>query len=248
MQGCIISMLLLLASIACTLLPVSGYLRDGETTLMAGASPASILATAMTPTSKLIHQVPAVGPTENPPIQELVVAFPTLSITSTTTVEPTILAPVTTPTSNSLEDAFVARVEPAAIVPPPPIVNPAVNPVPPVPAPTPTSSGSSMTTSTSASHAMTSFSNVPFVTVQWVETFIGGTYSTWWPHTISIDFKPQRSAAPAPGRGEIGMGTLTGKTGQTQTVVEVVAAAATQDSGWTKGIAAMAGVGIMGIL
>ncbi|EMD87879.1 hypothetical protein COCHEDRAFT_1182927 [Bipolaris maydis C5] len=143
MQGCIISMLLLLASIACTLLPVSGYLRDGETTLMAGASPASILATAMTPTSKL---------------------------------------------------------------------------------------------------------NVPFVTVQWVETFIGGTYSTWWPHTISIDFKPQRSAAPAPGRGEIGMGTLTGKTGQTQTVVEVVAAAATQDSGWTKGIAAMAGVGIMGIL
>ncbi|KAJ6194814.1 hypothetical protein J3E72DRAFT_403556 [Bipolaris maydis] len=219
---------------------------------MAGASPASILATAMTPTSKLynsgIHQVPAVGPTENPPIQELVVAFPTLSITSTTTVEPTILAPVTTPTSNSLEDAFVARVEPAAIVPPPPIVNPAVNPVPPVPAPTPTSSGSSMTTSTSASHAMTSFSNVPFVTVQWVETFIGGTYSTWWPHTISIDFKPQRSAAPAPGRGEIGMGTLTGKTGQTQTVVEVVAAAATQDSGWTKGIAAMVGVGIMGIL
>lgn len=94
---------------------------------------------------------------------------------------------------------------------------------------------------------MTSFSNMPFVTVQWVETFVGGTYSTWWPHTISIDFKPQRSVAPAPGRGEIGMGTLTGKTGQTQTVVEVVAAAPTHDSGWAKGVAAMVGVGIMGI-
>ncbi|EMD65077.1 hypothetical protein COCSADRAFT_181035 [Bipolaris sorokiniana ND90Pr] len=218
---------------------------------MARANSASSFTPAVTPTSEIcssgIHRVPAVAPTEDPPAQGLVVAVPTLSITSTTTVEPAILTPVNTPASNSLEYALVARVGPAAVVPPPPIVNPVVNPVPPAPAPAPTSSVSSRTTSTSVTHAMTSFSNMPFVTVQWVETFVGGTYSTWWPHTISIDFKPQRSVAPAPGRGEIGMGTLTGKTGQTQTVVEVVAAAPTHDSGWAKGVAAMVGVGIMGI-
>ncbi|KAF1943768.1 hypothetical protein EJ02DRAFT_121513 [Clathrospora elynae] len=88
--------------------------------------------------------------------------------------------------------------------------------------------------------------NEPFVTVQWIETTIGGTYSTWVPNTIIFDFKPYRTQAPLPGKGEIGMGTLTGKTGQTQTVM--VGAAPTQGPGWVKGVAAVVGVGIAGMV
>ncbi|XP_014553159.1 hypothetical protein COCVIDRAFT_29604 [Bipolaris victoriae FI3] len=217
---------------------------------MAGASPTSTPNPVVTLTTELyssgIHQVPAVTPTKDLSAQGLVVSVPTLPFASNPTVEPAIITSVNTSTGDSLEDALVARVEPADVGPPPPIANHAANPVPPAPATT--SSDSSRTASTSVTHATTSFSNVPFVTVQWVETFIGGTYSTWWPHTVSIDFKPQRSVAPAPGRGEIGMGTLTGKTGQTQTVVEVVAAAApTQNPGWVRGVAAMVGLGVMGV-
>ncbi|KAF1837803.1 hypothetical protein BDW02DRAFT_645155 [Decorospora gaudefroyi] len=89
-------------------------------------------------------------------------------------------------------------------------------------------------------------SNVPFVTVQWAETFIGGTYSTWWPHTVSLDFKPAEPQAPLPGKGAIGMGTLTGKTGVTKTVA--MGAAPTQGSGWMRGVVAAVGVGIAGVV
>jgi hypothetical protein len=84
------------------------------------------------------------------------------------------------------------------------------------------------------------------VTVQWVETTLGGTYSTWWPHTISLDFDPAKNQAPLPGKGEIGMGTLTGRTGQTQTIV--MGAAPTQGAGWVKGVAAAVGVGVVGMV
>lgn len=90
------------------------------------------------------------------------------------------------------------------------------------------------------------FSNVPFVTVVWEETFIGGTYSTWVPYTVSLDFKPSKIHPPLPGKGEIGMGTLTGNTGHTQTVV--VGAAPTQGAVWVRGIAAAVGAGIAGIV
>ena len=89
------------------------------------------------------------------------------------------------------------------------------------------------------------FSNIPFVTVVWEETFLG-TYSTWVPYTISLDFKPSKIHAPLPGKGGIGMGTLTGETGHTQTVV--IGAAPTQGAVWVRGVAAAVGVGIAGIV
>jgi hypothetical protein len=55
-----------------------------------------------------------------------------------------------------------------------------------------------------------------FVTVQWIETHIG-TLRTWVPQTETFHFKAM-TQAPLPGVGSIGMGTLTEKTGQTQTI------------------------------
>ncbi|KAI1560642.1 hypothetical protein PtrEW4_011060, partial [Pyrenophora tritici-repentis] len=97
------------------------------------------------------------------------------------------------------------------------------------------------------------FSNVPFVTVVWEETFIGGTFSTWVPYTVSLDFKPSTVHAPLPGKGGIGLGTLTGEIGHTQTVVIAaaptqVAAAPTAGGVWIRGVAAAVGVGIAGIV
>jgi hypothetical protein len=42
------------------------------------------------------------------------------------------------------------------------------------------------------------------------------------------------------------MGTLTGKTGQTRTIV--MGAAPTQGAGWIKGVAAAVGVGVVGMV
>lgn len=146
---------------------------------------------------------------------------------------------------------MATSVVPALVVPPAAVVNPAANPTPaPVPATTsPTTSRKPLEIAyVHVKSVTTSFHNEPFVTVQWAETFIGGTYSTWLPHTVSLDFKPERSIPPAPGRGEIGMGTLTGETGQTQTVVIVQGAAPTYDPGWVRGVAAVVGVGIAGVV
>ncbi|KAF2111482.1 hypothetical protein BDV96DRAFT_650040 [Lophiotrema nucula] len=56
------------------------------------------------------------------------------------------------------------------------------------------------------------------VTVQWIETWIG-TSRTWVPVTITVKFIAVPSQLPGPGKGVIGMGTLTGDTGVTKTVV-----------------------------
>jgi hypothetical protein len=121
---------------------------------------------------------------------------------------------------------------------------------PPLPAPAPAQPivpiNAAGTAGASVTRLVSRPSNTPFVTVQWAETFIGGTYSTWWPHTISLDFDAQANQAPPPGKGEIGMGTLTGKTGQTQTIV--MGAAPTQGAGWAKGVVAAVGVGVVGMM
>ncbi|KAF9700058.1 hypothetical protein EKO04_001970 [Ascochyta lentis] len=85
-----------------------------------------------------------------------------------------------------------------------------------------------------------------FVTVQWIETHIG-TLRTWIPKTQTFHFESM-SQAPLPGVGSIGMGTLTGKTGQTQTVYMVVGAAATLTADLKKGIAAAVAVGVAGLV
>lgn len=87
--------------------------------------------------------------------------------------------------------------------------------------------------------------NQDYISVQWVETWVGGTSQTWVPKTISFHFKPYMTQAPLPGKGEIGMGTLTGEPGQTKTVA--MGAAPTQAAGW-RGVAAAVGVGVVGMM
>lgn len=74
--------------------------------------------------------------------------------------------------------------------------------------------------------------------MQWIETWIGGKTQTWVPQTITFGPVGYTTQAPSPGQGHIGMGTLKGKVGVTQTVV--VGAAPTMGAGW---IAAAVGVG-----
>jgi hypothetical protein len=83
-----------------------------------------------------------------------------------------------------------------------------------------------------------------FTTVQWVETKYGSTYTTWVPKTIILHFKTM-SPAPLPGKGEIGMGTLTGKP-ERQTVV--MGAAPTHGPDWVRGVVAAVGVGVAGLV
>ena len=85
-----------------------------------------------------------------------------------------------------------------------------------------------------------------FLTVQWIETTIGGTYSTWVPRTWTFHYNAQ-SPAPRPGRGEIGMGTLTGETGKTKTIM-MAAAAPTHGPDWMRGVAVVAGAGLAAVL
>lgn len=80
-----------------------------------------------------------------------------------------------------------------------------------------------------------------FVTVQWVGTHIG-PLETWIPKTITFHFEPM-SQAPLPGVGSIGMGTVTGRTGQTQTVWTVVGAAPTYAVVSKQTLAAVVAVG-----
>jgi hypothetical protein len=118
--------------------------------------------------------------------------------------------------------------------------------VPPAPVPSVNVAGTADADVTRLAVPTSTFSNVPFYTVVWAETWIGGTYSTWWPHTISLDFEPAQTHVPLPGVGVIGMGTLTGRTGVTRTVV--VNSAPTSGLGWSKGLAAVVGVGMAGIV
>lgn len=84
-----------------------------------------------------------------------------------------------------------------------------------------------------------------YVTTQWVATWLDSTSRTWVPQTITLRYKPT-VVAPPPGKGEIGMGTLTGKTGVTRTVV--LGAAPAQTVGVVRGIVAAVGVGIVGMV
>ena len=91
------------------------------------------------------------------------------------------------------------------------------------------------------------------VTTQWIETWIGGTSRTWVPRTITLHFKPHITQAPLPGQGEIGMGTLSGKTGNTQTVVVLAGGAPGRAVGWMGGVVGLGlgwgmGFGLVGLV
>ncbi|KAH4989758.1 hypothetical protein HBI76_073280 [Parastagonospora nodorum] len=109
---------------------------------------------------------------------------------------------------------------------------------------TATSTSSSLSTVTSSIN--TNYGQpLDYTTTKWVETWVGGTYSTWTPTVITVIHK---TPAPAPPlwHGEIGMGSLTGETGITQTVF--LGAAPSQAAGWARGIVAAVGVGFAGIV
>lgn len=125
---------------------------------------------------------------------------------------------------------------PAAVMPP---ANQAVPPAPPAAVP-----GSLLPTTTMPRPPLVTGDD--FITVQWIETHIGNI-RTWIPKTETFHFESM-SQAPLPGVGGIGMGTLTGKTGQTQTIYMVVGAAPTAEINLRKGIAAAMAVGIAGLV
>jgi hypothetical protein len=98
---------------------------------------------------------------------------------------------------------------------------------------------------TTSSSSDTKIVIADYTTVRWYESWVGGTYSTWFPTTITVH-PAYLTPAPRPGKGEIGMGTLTGELGGTSTIV--LGAAPSQAPGWAKGVAAAVGVGIVGMV
>lgn len=84
-----------------------------------------------------------------------------------------------------------------------------------------------------------------YTTTQWVETWLDSTSRTWLPVTITLRYKPT-TTYPTPGKGKIGMGTLTGETGKTVTIV--LGAAASQTAGVVRGVVAALGVGLVGMV
>lgn len=151
------------------------------------------------------------------------------------------VAPVAPPTNLPTTSlATVPAIPPANLPAVPPVVAPAappaIPPAPPVAVPlTPPANPLAAAPTQTASE---------FVTVQWIETWIGGTSRTWLPHTITIH-NEGLSNAPLPGKGEVGMGTLTGKPGVTRTFIK--GAAQTLGPDWIGAVAAV-GMGIAGIL
>ncbi|KAH6875961.1 hypothetical protein BKA58DRAFT_437916 [Alternaria rosae] len=224
-----IYILLLSAIVSGRLFAESEYLQDiEETTTTIGASPASV-PTSGSPTVTYIADLGDIGLRQGSGIASVESAP----------------APVQQP------PAIITAIPAAELVPafpvvnhiPPPALAPPVNAIAPVAPALPINVAG--TAGADVTRLAKPFSNVPFYTVVWAETWIGGTYSTWWPYTISLDFKPVQTQAPLPGVGSIGMGTLTGKTGVTRTVV--VNAAPTQGVGWAKGFAAAVGIGMAGM-
>ncbi|KAK7190411.1 hypothetical protein PSPO01_03386 [Paraphaeosphaeria sporulosa] len=142
--------------------------------------------------------------------------------------------PPTVSTSTAVAPAVPPAIVPGAAPAAPLAVPPAITPaplasVPPAPVATPPDDSG------------------VFVTVQWVETWIGGTSRTWLPHTITLRNEALSNAAPLPGKGSIGMGTLTGRLGVTKTIVKQ-GAAKTVGPEWKVGAMAALGMGIAGIV
>ncbi|KNG52475.1 hypothetical protein DDE82_006325 [Stemphylium lycopersici] len=254
MRAYVLCALLLPGSVRCRLFPESEYLRDAETTVPATASPASMPTSGspeVTWTAEREHvelrQAPAEAPAAVAPVQAPPVVITTLPVVASAPAIPVSVPAVSGTPAPVAAPAPIINL-PADPVPPPPpaplLIPIAPAPAPAVAAPAPPANIAGAT-GARATPVVAPFSNVPFVTVQWAETFIGGTYSTWWPHTISLDFK--QTVISLPGKGQIGMGTLTGKTGQTRTVV-VGAAPTNGVGGWVKGVAVAAGVGVMGLV
>jgi hypothetical protein len=145
--------------------------------------------------------------------------------------------------------AVVVPVDPAVLA-PPGVVNPA--PIPPIDPVLPAAPGivdpaaPAITPTTTTNPATPTLTGADYYSVKWVETWIGGTSQTWVPRTLLFHFEPM-SPAPQPGEGVIGMGTLTGKPGQTKTFY-MLAAAPTPTAVWLRGVVAAVGAGAVGMV
>ncbi|PSN66042.1 hypothetical protein BS50DRAFT_404749 [Corynespora cassiicola Philippines] len=144
---------------------------------------------------------------------------------STSALVPGVVAPVVSSTSSSSTATTTSAAQ-----------NPVANPV--VPA------ASSTTTSAPAAPEA---GDTESVTVQWKETWIGGTSQTWVPVTITFKYPAHMTTEPAPGKGQVGMGTLTGEVGVVRTAA-AAGAAATDAPGWKRGFVAAVGVGLAGLV
>ncbi|KAL5120037.1 hypothetical protein ACEQ8H_002135 [Pleosporales sp. CAS-2024a] len=125
----------------------------------------------------------------------------------------------------------------------------AASPTVPLVVPSTTSSIIPSVTTTSPTATSSSINTnmgqpLDYTTTKWVETWIGGTYSTWTPTVITVIHKDP-SSAPSLLHGSIGM-SWTGATGQTQTVYE--GAAPLDAAGWARGVVAAVGLGVVGMV
>ncbi|KAH6642163.1 hypothetical protein C7974DRAFT_96415 [Boeremia exigua] len=190
---------------------------------LVGAPPAEIGAPAIPVAVPLVPANPpaAVPPAALPAVEPVSPAVPAVG----PVVPPPAIAPAVVPAP-----APAAVVPPAIQAdPPPPLTATFVSPFPALPSmPSPPL-----------------VTGDDFVTIQWVETHIG-TLRTWVPKTHTVHFEAM-SQAPLPGVGSIGMGSLTGKTGQTQTIYMVVGAAPTSAIYAKAVVAAMVG-GVAGLV
>ncbi|KAH7138876.1 hypothetical protein B0J11DRAFT_574821 [Dendryphion nanum] len=84
-------------------------------------------------------------------------------------------------------------------------------------------------------------------TILWVETWIDKTFQTWVPKTVVVSFAAVPRPAALPGVGSVGMGSITGLTGVTKTVI---AAAPARPTGWGVGVGVGLGVaaGLAGLI
>jgi hypothetical protein len=167
----------------------------------------------------LRHEAPVPRAVPVPPAPNDRANAATQPTVPTATASPPSVVPASSLTVPPVITPVITTATPAAIPLPPPAALPAAAP--------PNESGVS-------------------ITVQWVETWIGGTSRTWLPHTITLHNQAALETGPAPGKGQIGMGTITGRLGVTKTVIQ--GSAKTVGPEWKIGAMAAVGIGIAGIV
>lgn len=175
-----------------------------------------------------LRQAPVVAPTAASPTEDLDVVH---VVPTAAAVAPADLPAVNPP-------AIEPRLSPAAAAVPPD--DGAIPPVPPAAMP------DALVSATTTEPSLSLITGDDFVTTQWVETHIGKA-TQWVPEIVTFHFESM-SQAPLPGKGSIGMGTLTGEPGQTQTYWTVVTAAATHAVDSKPAIAAAVAVGVVGLV
>ncbi|KAH9871468.1 hypothetical protein IAQ61_005647 [Plenodomus lingam] len=171
-------------------------------------------------------------------------AFPAPASSTSTELPPANPDPVDAalPATETSSPIPASKSPPEAAPMPAPLVAPLPSAASPIIAVVASASASAATTTPPSP---TGVKGDDYISVQWVETWIGGTFSTWVPETWTVHF-PSRTPGPAPGKGEIGLGTIEGQAGSTRTIYE--GAAPTPAAVWARGVAAAVGMGVLGLV